>query len=42
MNIFYRMVDALKRLQAQTATEFDALLPATLNRAGKGNYEKTY
>jgi type I restriction enzyme S subunit len=29
-------VDALKRLQAQTATELDALLPAILDRAFKG------
>lgn len=29
-------VDALKRLQAQTSAELDALLPAGLNRAFKG------
>ena len=29
-------VDALKRLQAETATELDALLPAVLDRAFKG------
>jgi hypothetical protein len=29
-------VDALKRLQAETATELDALLPAILDRAFKG------
>jgi type I restriction enzyme, S subunit len=29
-------VDALKRLQAKTAAEFDALLPAILDRAFKG------
>ncbi len=29
-------VDALKRLQAETAGELDALLPATLDRAFKG------
>ena len=29
-------VDALKRLQAETATELDALLPALLDRAFKG------
>jgi hypothetical protein len=29
-------VDALKRLQAETAAELDALLPATLDRAFKG------
>ena len=29
-------VDALKRLQAETAAELDALLPAILDRAFKG------
>ena len=29
-------VDALKRLQAETATELDALLPAILDQAFKG------
>jgi hypothetical protein len=29
-------VDALKRLQAETATELDALLPAILDRVFKG------
>lgn len=29
-------VDALKRLQAETATELDALLPSILDRAFKG------
>jgi hypothetical protein len=29
-------LDALKRLQAETAAELDALLPAILNRAFKG------
>jgi type I restriction enzyme, S subunit len=29
-------VDALKRLQAETAAELDALLPALLDRAFKG------
>jgi type I restriction enzyme S subunit len=29
-------VDALKRLQAETAAELDALLPAVLDRAFKG------
>jgi len=29
-------VDALKRLQAETAAEVDALLPAILDRAFKG------
>jgi type I restriction enzyme, S subunit len=29
-------VDALKQLQAQTAIELDALLPAILDRAFKG------
>ena len=31
-----READALKRLQAETAAELDALLPAILNRAYKG------
>lgn len=30
------VVDALKRFQAETGTEFDALLPAILDRAFKG------
>ena len=30
-------VDALKRLQAATAAELDALLPAILDRAFKGD-----
>jgi type I restriction enzyme S subunit len=30
-------VDALKRLQAETAAELDALLPAILDRAFKGD-----
>ena len=30
-------VDALKRLQAKTAAELDALLPALLDRAFKGD-----
>lgn len=29
-------VDAFKRLQAETATELDALLPAILDKAFKG------
>ena len=29
-------VDALKRLQAETAAELDALLPSILDRAFKG------
>ena len=29
-------VDALKRLQAQTATELDALLPSILDKAFRG------
>ena len=29
-------VDALKRLQAETAAELDAMLPAILDRAFKG------
>ena len=32
-------VDALRRLQAETGAELDALLPAVLDRAFKGNYE---
>ncbi|MFL5733949.1 MAG: hypothetical protein ACJ78Q_12205 [Chloroflexia bacterium] len=31
-------VDALKKLQAETAAEVDALLPAVLDRALKGSY----
>ena len=31
-----REVDALKRLQAETATELDALLPSILDKAFKG------
>jgi type I restriction enzyme S subunit len=31
-------VDALKRLQAETAAELDALLPAILDRAFKGGW----
>ena len=31
-------VDALKRLQAETAAELDALLPAILDRAFKGEF----
>lgn len=31
-----RIVDALKHRQAETAAEFDALLPAILDRAFKG------
>jgi type I restriction enzyme S subunit len=31
-------VDVLKRLQAETATELDALLPAILDRAFKGEH----
>jgi hypothetical protein len=39
MNMFSltkAIVDALKRLQAETAAEMDALLPANLDRAFKG------
>ena len=32
-------VDALKRLQAETATELDALLPAILDHAFKGQLQ---
>ncbi len=35
-NALHGEVDALKRLQAETATELDALLPAILDRAFKG------
>jgi hypothetical protein len=35
-NILCRLVDALKRLQAETAAGFNALLPAILDRAFKG------
>ena len=31
-------VDALKRLQTETTTELDALLPALLDRAFKGEF----
>ncbi len=31
-------VDALKRLQAETAAELDALLPSILDRAFKGEF----
>ena len=31
-----KKVDVLKRLQAETAGEFDALLPASLDRDFKG------
>jgi hypothetical protein len=33
---FRAEVDALKRLQAETAAELDALLPAVLDKAFKG------
>ena len=33
-------MDALKRLQAETAAELEALLPAILNRAFKENHER--
>ena len=36
LDVLQAEVDALKRLQAETATELDALLPAILNRAFKG------
>ena len=35
-NILQTLVDILKRLQAETAAELDALLPAVLDRAFKG------
>lgn len=34
--ILHGEVDVLKRLQAETAVELDALLPAILDRAVKG------
>ena len=36
MDVLQAEVDALKRLQAETATELDALLPAVLDKAFKG------
>lgn len=36
MNCDYRELDALKRLQAEAAAELDALLPALLGCAFKG------
>ena len=36
MDALQAEVDALKRLQAETAAELDALLPAILDRAFKG------
>ena len=36
VDAFPTEVDALKRLQAETAAELDALLPAVLDRAFKG------
>jgi hypothetical protein len=33
-------MDAMKRLQAETAAELDALLPAMLDRAAKENCER--
>ena len=36
LNALLEEVDALKRLQAETAAELDALLPAILDRAFKG------
>ena len=36
LNALPAEVDALKRLQAETALELDALLPAILDRAFKG------
>ena len=35
-HILQAEVDALKRLQAETAAELDALLPSILDRAFKG------
>ena len=39
-NILLTDVDALKRLQAETAAELDALLPPILGRALKGRSEE--
>ena len=36
LDVLQAEVDALKRLQAGTATELDALLPSVLDRAFKG------
>lgn len=36
LDVLQAEVDALKRLQAESAAELDALLPAILNRAFKG------
>jgi len=36
LDAFQVEVDALKRLQTETAVELDALLPAILDRAFKG------
>lgn len=36
LDALQREVDGLKRLQAETAAELDALLPAILDRAFKG------
>jgi type I restriction enzyme S subunit len=36
LDALQNQVDSLKRLQAETATEIDALLPAILDRAFKG------
>lgn len=36
LDILQAEVDRLKRLQAETAAELDALLPAILDRAFKG------
>lgn len=36
LNALQAEVDALKRLQAETATELDAMLPAVMNLAFKG------
>ena len=38
LNALQAEVDALKRLQAETSTELDALLPAILDRAFKGEF----
>ena len=36
LDVLQAEVDALKRLQAETAAELDALLPAILDKAFKG------
>jgi len=40
LRVFRRGMDALERLQAETAVELAALLPAILDRAFKGELRK--